>query len=112
MIEPGRLDRTLADLAETARDYNIALIAVCHLTKEHTRRILYRVRGSLSIIAAARAAHILTEDPDRPDRRILTPIKSIDGPPPEPLAFTITDGPRLHWNVPDTSPSIPESLNP
>ena len=103
VIEPAAqsgsaaLAMALADLAFTARSYNIAILAVCHLTKAHTRRLLYRIRGSLSLIAAARAAHILTQDPDQPDRRILTPIKTVYGPPPQPLTFTITHTSRLDW---------------
>ncbi len=89
--------RALADLAQTARSYNIAVLAVCHLSKASTHRILYRVRGSLNLITAARAAHLLTSDPDAPSRRILSPLKSLYGPPPQPLTFTITDAPRLDW---------------
>ncbi len=89
--------RVLAGLANIARSYSVAVVAVGHLAKSHTSRTLYRVRGSLALIAAARCVHLLTTDPDHSADRILVPLKTVYGPPPPPLSFSITPGPRLVW---------------
>lgn len=85
------LDRLLADLADTARQFDVALVVVSHLSKHPTHRMLHRARGSLSYVVAARAVHLITADPDQPDRRFFASLKSAYGPPTPPLAFRITD---------------------
>ncbi len=94
------LAKTLAGLADIARSYGVAIVAVGHLSKTSAHRTLYRVRGSLALVAAARSVLLLTADPDRSDRRILAPLKTVYGPPPPPLALRIAPGPRLEWNPP------------
>jgi putative DNA primase/helicase len=122
------LNETLAGLADLAHTYQVAILAVGHLSKSYARRMLYRVRGSLNLVAAARSVLLLTADPDHPDRRILSAIKSVYGPPPDPLAFRIVPAasrisnlkspssphaaaPNLHWepssSPPSANPSIP-----
>jgi hypothetical protein len=95
----GRAEFVVARLAESARRYNVAVVAVCHLAKVRSQRMLYRVRGSLALSAGARAIHLLSADTDDPDRRILCPLKTLYGPPPPALTFRITDGPRLEWST-------------
>jgi len=94
---PAVLARFLAALADLARRCNLAVLASVHLIKSARTSALYNVRGAVSLTAAARAAHLITIDPDDPDRRILSPLKTVYGPPPLPLAFKITPGPRLEW---------------
>ncbi len=98
------LGRFLGDLADYARTYNIAVLAVVHLAKSNSPHALYRVRGAVSLTAAARAVHLLTIDPNHPNRRILSPMKTVYGPPPAPLAFRIAPGPRLDWEIAPARP--------
>jgi putative DNA primase/helicase len=86
-------------LSELAQRYNVAMLAISHLVKNRSNRTLYRVRGSVALIAAARAAHLLSVDPGDPTRRILSPLKCVYHAPPPPLAFRIAEGPRLQWNA-------------
>jgi hypothetical protein len=86
---PDRLALVLAGLADIARSYHVAVLAIGHLVKAHSHRMLYRARGSLAFVAAARCVHLLTADPEQPDRRILTALKTVYGPPPPPVAFRI-----------------------
>jgi putative DNA primase/helicase len=51
----GRIECIVARLGETAARYGVAILAVCHLSKVRSQRMLYRVRGSLALVAAARA---------------------------------------------------------
>jgi hypothetical protein len=87
----------VAALADTARSYGVAVVAIGHLTKERAHRTLYRVRGSLGYIAAARNIHLLSVDGDDSDRRVLCSLKSVHGPAAGPLAFRIEAGPRVVW---------------
>lgn len=100
----------VACLASLARRCGVALLAVGHLTRTYARRVLYRIRGSLSLVAAARSVLLLTADPDCPDRRILTQIKNAYGPLAPPLAFRIVSPPA----VPALShvPTFPPSDTP
>jgi hypothetical protein len=90
----------VACLTSMAHRRGVALLAVGHLTRTYARRVLYRIRGALSLVAAARSILLLTSDPDCPDRRILTQIKSAYGPLAPPLAFRIVAGPKLAWDDP------------
>jgi hypothetical protein len=105
------LTETLAALAETARSYNVAILAVGHLVKARSHRMLYRVRGSLSLVAAARAVQFLSFHHDHPDRRVLSPLKTVYGPPPAPLTFRITPQSSLEWesSAGPTRPGSPDS---
>ncbi len=88
---PAILSGLLAELANRARRFNVTIVATVHLAKSARSRALYRVRGSICLTAAARAAHLLTIDPDDRNRRILAPLKTVYGAPAEPLAFRIAE---------------------
>jgi hypothetical protein len=94
------VDAALGALIAFARRNSIAALAVAHLTKQNSHRPLYRVRGSVSLIAAARAVYVVSADPEDRDRRIVSALKSVYGPPPAALAFRILPGPRLQWEPP------------
>ena len=88
-----------ASLADLARRRGVAILAVGHFTKKSARRVLHRIRGSLGLVAAARSILLLTQDPDDPDRRILTQVKSAYACMAPPLAFRIADAdPRVEWD--------------
>jgi hypothetical protein len=91
-------------LAETAHSYGVAVLAVSHLVKTRSLRVLYRVRGSLALIAGARAVQLVHPDADDPDRRVLCALKTVYGPPPPAMAFHITAGPRLEWESQAATP--------
>ena len=98
--DPPSMEKALAALTTMARQYNLAVIAVAHLAKRGSHRPLYRIRGSVSLIAIARAAYEVIADPDDRDRRIVRPLKAIHGPMPPSLSFRILPGPRLEWETP------------
>jgi hypothetical protein len=79
----------LASLADIAHRKGLAILAIGHLAKGRSHRILYRLRGSLSFAAAARTVLLISADPDHPDRRVLSAVKMAYGPLPPPLAFRI-----------------------
>ncbi|MEW6254146.1 MAG: AAA family ATPase, partial [Planctomycetota bacterium] len=90
---PDTLARVLGGLADLAHRRALAIVATGHFAKTRAARMLYRVRGSLSFLAAAGAAHVVAVDPDDSQRRILAPLKTIYGSPPPALAFRVADVP-------------------
>jgi hypothetical protein len=79
----------LAPLSELAARHNTAIIGVSHLTKAVGSLALMRVTGSLAFVAAARAAYLVTADPQDKARRLFLPMKNNLGPDAEGLAFSI-----------------------
>jgi hypothetical protein len=83
----------LAPLAKLAQDYNVAVVAVTHLNKAGggggAQSAIYRAMGSLAFTAAARTVHLVSRDPDDPERRLLVPIKNNLGQDRSGYGFTI-----------------------
>jgi KaiC/GvpD/RAD55 family RecA-like ATPase len=78
--------RPLIDMAERT---NATCILVMHLTKDSSKKVMHRVLGSVGFIGAARFALAVAEDPDQPERRLLLPVKSNNGPAADTLAFQL-----------------------
>jgi hypothetical protein len=100
---PDGLFAALAALAEIAREKGVAIVGIGHLAKARYLQTLYRVQGSVSLIGAARAAHLLSADPDQQDRRTLFPIKTVYSKPPEPIAFRIVAPGRVEWETAESA---------
>ena len=79
----------LAPLGELAARHNTAIIGISHLTKAVGAQALMRVTGSLAFVAAARAAFLVTADPQDKARRLFLPMKNNIGPDDKGLAFHI-----------------------
>jgi putative DNA primase/helicase len=79
----------LAPLSELAARYNVAIIAISHLSKAVGSQALMRVNGSLAFVAATRAAYLVAADPDDKERKLLLPLKNNLGPDVAGLAFRI-----------------------
>ncbi len=74
-----RVRNLLAPLATFAQSYNVAVVAVTHLSKAgygNAQPAIYRAMGSLAFTAAARAVHLVARDPENPERRLMVPIKN------------------------------------
>jgi hypothetical protein len=77
--------RALAPIADLAAEWDLAALAVMHLTKDEQRRLLSRVSGSIGFVGAARSVLTVVRDPDDPDgeqgyERLLVHPKSNWGP--------------------------------
>jgi KaiC/GvpD/RAD55 family RecA-like ATPase len=79
----------LAPLSELAARHDTAIICVSHLTKATAVSSLMRVTGSLAFVAAARAAYLVSSDPQDKSRRFFLPMKNNLGPDATGLAFCI-----------------------
>ncbi len=86
---PDAVTQLINGLSDLAHSYGLAILAVCHLVKVRSPRVLCRVRGSLSLVAAARSVLMVSPHPTDPHARVLAPLKCIYGAPPPPLTFRI-----------------------
>lgn len=72
--------RTLGPLKALAELTNAAVVLVRHLNKGGGRTPLYRGGGSVGIVAAARAALLVGNDPEDENMRVIAPVKNNLGP--------------------------------
>jgi len=88
----------LSPLAALAERFDVALLAILHLTKAAQRKLLLRAQGSIAFVAQARVVLAVGEDPEHEGRRLLVSVKNNLGPPAAALAFRITDD-GLTWEA-------------
>lgn len=81
--------RALRPLTQFAQERNVAILSVRHPNKSLGRAI-NRPGGSIGLTGTARLSSLLSPDPDDPDRRILSPIKSNLGVRHPAWSFRIT----------------------
>jgi len=108
----------LAPLAQLAQEFNIAVVAVTHLNKAgqgNAQSAIYRAMGSLAFTAAARTVHLITRDPEDPERRLMVPIKNNLGQDRTGFGFTLalTDegDTAVHWEDHPTDESADALLD-
>lgn len=108
----GNIDvrAVVTPLSRLAARTGVAIVAITHLNKNGSGRAMARTVGSHAFVAVARAAYVLTTDPDDPGRRLLLPFKNNLGADDQSSAFRIEEvpigfgtAPRL---VPDPEPVI------
>jgi len=83
----------LAPLQELAARSGAAVLAVTHLNKNAATSAIYRPSGSLAFVAAARAVWAVVPDNDRPDRRLLLPVKCNLAGPTGGMAYAVVEPP-------------------
>jgi putative DNA primase/helicase len=66
----------LGPLGELATRCGAAVLAVSHLSKSGEGEAISRVSGSIGFVAAARAAYLVSRDPNDDERRLLLPLKN------------------------------------
>ncbi len=86
-----------ARLARLAEKYNLAMVAVRHLTKGSSLKPLYRGLGSIDFTASARSVLLAGNDPDDPETRGIVHIKSNLSPKGDPIGFKITRERAFEW---------------
>ena len=87
---------------------NVTLLANAHCNKNQAQEVLYRMSGSVGLIAAARMAMVVGKHPHDPDHRVLAMFKSNLSARARSLDYTLGDagGFALTWhpNAPDIAP--------
>ncbi len=79
----------LSRVADLAEQHEAAVVAVSHFNKNANAEAVMRVTGSLAFVAAARAAYVVTKDPEHEARRLLLPLKNNLGNDQSGLAFRV-----------------------
>jgi hypothetical protein len=87
----------LTPLAALAERRGVELLAIMHLTKGQTTRLIHRVQGSVAFVAQARVVLVVGEDPNVAGRRLMVANKNNLGPVAKALAFRISDTGVLTW---------------
>jgi hypothetical protein len=86
----------MAQLARLAEKYEIAILAVRHLTKGSMSKAIYRGLGSIDITAACRSVLMAGSDPDNPQNRALVHIKSNLAPAGPSIGYELREG-GFYW---------------
>lgn len=107
----------LTPLGKLASDHQAAILCVSHLNKASGQNALSRVTGSLAFVAAARAAYVVTKDPNDPHRRLFLPAKNNIGPDSTGLAYNIESATvgristsRIAWHPEPVTISADEAM--
>ena len=90
------LRSALTPLAAMAERQGVAVLFVHHLNKGQRDRAIYRLQGSIAVVAASRVVHLVGVNPDDETDRVFANIKNNLALPPPALAFEITEG-RFLW---------------
>lgn len=91
--------RALRPLTQFAQETHVALLVVRHPNKATGGRAINRPGGSIGLTGTARLSSLLAVDPDDPDRRVLTAIKSNLGMLHPAWSFRITSEGGAAWIV-------------
>ena len=76
-------------LIRAAREKGCAIVIVDHMNKKAEAKAIYRARGSIDVVGAARSSLIIGRDPEYDDRRILVQQKSNLAPTGNAIVFSV-----------------------
>ncbi len=86
----------MAQLAKLAEKFNVAILAIRHLTKGGMSKAIYRGLGSIDFTAACRSVLLAGCDPQNSQSRALVQIKSNHAPFGPAIGFELRDG-GFYW---------------
>jgi len=88
----GDVCAALDELARVAERYNLAIVMVAGLGREHAGLARPAALGGHALMSAARASWLAVPDARDPQRRLLLPAKNILAGQAQGLAYRIVDG--------------------
>lgn len=81
----------LGPLSEIANRTGCAIVILFHFNKNFSAPSMYRILGSIDIVALARSILVLSDHPDDENKKVLCPIKNNFSNVNQSLVFKITD---------------------
>lgn len=97
MLNAVKMRTVMNSLSRVAERCKCAVVLIGHLTKDSSGKSLYRMLGSIDIVALARSALMITRDEDDPDVRIVTQIKNNLAPQGVDIHFAISEESGFQW---------------
>jgi hypothetical protein len=88
--------QVMARLARLAEKFDVAFLAVRHLTKGGMSKAIYRGLGSIDFTAACRSVLLAGNEPDNPQKRGIVQIKSNLAPMGKAIGYELRDG-GFYW---------------
>ena len=79
----------LIPLSHIAEEFDISVIAVSHLNKNSDKKAIHRISGSIGLVASARTAFSVVQDPENAENRLMLPVKNNISKDKEGFSFTI-----------------------
>ncbi len=95
----------MSQLARLAEKFNVAIIAVRHLTKGGMSKAIYRGLGSIDFTAACRSVLLAGCDSENPQNRALVHIKSNLAPAGPAIGYELRDG-GFYWTGESTLTAV------
>ena len=86
----------MAKLSRLAEQFEVAILAVRHLTKGEMSKSIYRGQGSIDFTAACRSVLLAGNDPENPQKRGLVHIKSNLAPLGPSVGYELREG-GFYW---------------
>ncbi len=77
-------------LIDVAREHRCAIVIVDHMNKNEQSKALYRTRGTIDVVGAARSTLIIGRHPEQDDVRILVQQKSNLAPTGNAFSFSVS----------------------
>ena len=86
----------IAQLSRLAEKFDMAILAIRHLTKGGMSKAIYRGLGSIDFTAACRSVLLAGCDPENPQKKGLVHIKSNLAPTGKAIGYELKDG-NFYW---------------
>lgn len=93
--------KALAPLTALAEETGCAILLIAHLNKSEEKSTIYRVGGSIGIVAAVRSALLVGKDPSSENQKALAQFKTNLGPPAPTLRYSLKSSgsvARIEWS--------------
>lgn len=97
MLNAVKMRTVMSKLAKTAEKCKCAVVLIGHLTKDASGKSIYRMLGSIDIVALARSVLMISRNADNPEIRVVSQIKNNLGPQGVNIYFELSKKDGFIW---------------